>query len=213
VAWSPDGASLASGSSDQTIKVWNTKTGECVSTLTGHTHEVMSVAWNNDGTKLATGSHDKTTKIWAVGSAGTFECQSTGQCRSTRHKGSVTSVAWNNDGSKLATGSWDNTIKIWAVSSAGTFECQSTLTGDRAILCVSFSPNSNILAAGDDGGKIRLYDPETGEVKTTLTTDSRVYSVAFSPDGSRIAAGHHQKIQIFDAQTQAKLRSPLHGHT
>jgi WD40 repeat protein len=43
----------------------------------GHCHFVMSVAWNNDGTKLASGSCDKTVRIWAVGSAGTFECQST----------------------------------------------------------------------------------------------------------------------------------------
>ncbi len=45
-------------------------------TVTGHSDSVMSVEWN-DGTKLATGSYDKTLKIWAVGSAGTFECQST----------------------------------------------------------------------------------------------------------------------------------------
>jgi WD40 repeat protein len=201
VAWSPDGASLASGSSDQTIKVWNTKTGKCVSTLTGHTGQVMSVAWNNDGTKLATGSHDNTTKIWAVGSAGTFECQSTGQCRSTRHKGLVTSVAWNNDGSKLATGSWDNTIKIWAVSSAGTFECQSTLTGDRAILCVSFSPNSNILAAGDDGGKIRLYDPETGEVKTTLTTDSSVTKLEYVDEETLVSGSNDGTMKVWSVAT------------
>ncbi len=36
VGWSPDGNSVASGSSDKTIKVWNAKTGQCVSTLTGH---------------------------------------------------------------------------------------------------------------------------------------------------------------------------------
>ena len=38
---------------------------------------VRSVAWNNDGTKLATGSDDETIRVWSVGSAGTFECQST----------------------------------------------------------------------------------------------------------------------------------------
>ena len=36
VAWSPDGNCMASGSDDKTIKVWNTKTGQCQSTLTGH---------------------------------------------------------------------------------------------------------------------------------------------------------------------------------
>jgi WD40 repeat protein len=36
VIWSPDGKNIASGSHDKTIKVWNTQTGQCVSTLTGH---------------------------------------------------------------------------------------------------------------------------------------------------------------------------------
>ena len=51
---------------------------------------VRSVSWNNDGTKLATGSDDKTVKIWAVGSAGTFECQST----LTGHSQYVTAVSY-----------------------------------------------------------------------------------------------------------------------
>jgi WD40 repeat protein len=76
VAWSPDGT-VASGSADKTIKLWNTNTGQCVSTLSGHSHYVTSVAWNNDGTKLASGSWDKTVKVWSVVSAGDFECQST----------------------------------------------------------------------------------------------------------------------------------------
>ena len=76
VAWSPDGTKVASGSEDNTVKIWETSTGTCQSTLNGHSHSVTSVAWNNDGTKLASGSLDNTVRIWSVGSAGTFECQS-----------------------------------------------------------------------------------------------------------------------------------------
>jgi WD40 repeat protein len=77
VRFSPDGKQVASGSADSTVKIWQVSTGECESTLTGHPHFVNSVAWNNDGTKLASGSCDRTVRIWSVGSAGTFECQST----------------------------------------------------------------------------------------------------------------------------------------
>ena len=68
---------LASGSDDNTIKLWDARSGKVNSTLSGHSSYVFSVAWNNDGTKLASGSYDKTVRIWSVGSAGTFECQST----------------------------------------------------------------------------------------------------------------------------------------
>jgi WD40 repeat protein len=60
VAWSYDGL-LASGSMDNTIKVW--KNEELVCTLTGHADYVMSVAWSHDGL-LASGSADKTIMIW-----------------------------------------------------------------------------------------------------------------------------------------------------
>jgi WD40 repeat protein len=76
VVYSPDGTKIASASMDKTLKIWNAQTGQCVSTLTGHSNWVRSVAWNNDGSKLATGSYETTVKIWAVGSAGTFECVS-----------------------------------------------------------------------------------------------------------------------------------------
>ena len=84
----------------------------------------------------------------------------------------VTSVAWNNDGTKLASGSFDETVRIWSVGSAGTFDCVSTLRGDDVIHCVAFSPDGKILAAGDGinwRGKVRLYDPVTGDVKSTLS--------------------------------------------
>ncbi len=60
--------------------------------MTGHSDRVTFVAWNNDGSKLATGSRDSTVKTWAVGSAGTFECQST--LRLDAGSSGVTSVSF-----------------------------------------------------------------------------------------------------------------------
>ncbi|NRB22012.1 hypothetical protein HRU45_04720 [Candidatus Dependentiae bacterium] len=66
VAWNPDGTQLASGSSDETIKIWNPHAGILLHTLNGHTDWVRSVAWNPDGTQLASGSYDRTIKIWNI---------------------------------------------------------------------------------------------------------------------------------------------------
>jgi WD40 repeat protein len=90
VAFSPDGNILAVGDGNSTnggggggnVLLCDPATGEVKLTLTEHFAPVTSIAWNNHGTKLAIGTgpvvgYYWTVKIWSVGSAGTFECQST----------------------------------------------------------------------------------------------------------------------------------------
>jgi WD40 repeat protein/tRNA A-37 threonylcarbamoyl transferase component Bud32 len=66
VAWSPDGAVLATGLSDGTVILWDAETFERLLTLEGHTSVVESIAWSPDGTMLASGSYDQTVLLWRV---------------------------------------------------------------------------------------------------------------------------------------------------
>ena len=68
VAFSPDGKTLASGSMDDSIKLWDVASGKNTATLKGHDNDVYSVAFSPDGKTLASGSIDQTIKLWDVAS-------------------------------------------------------------------------------------------------------------------------------------------------
>ena len=121
VTWNPDGSMIASGSEDNTIKLWDAQSGKENSNLTLDS-SVTSVAFSPDGSQIAVG-HFKKIQL--------FDTQTQVKLGSplNGHSRPVMSVAWNNDGTKLASGSCDKTVRIWSVGSAGTFECESTLNG------------------------------------------------------------------------------------
>jgi WD40 repeat protein len=64
VAFSPDGTTLATASTDRTARLWEAATGTCRTTLSGHTDQVLGVAFSPDGTTLATASTDRTARLW-----------------------------------------------------------------------------------------------------------------------------------------------------
>lgn len=106
VVFSPDGHTLASGSFDQTIKLWDIASGEAVRTLRGHIGSVTSVAFSPDGNTLASGSGDTKIKLWSLTSGKGLQTL-------TGYTGIVFSVVFSPDGQTLASGSFDKKIMIW----------------------------------------------------------------------------------------------------
>ena len=205
VAFSPDGSTLASGSEDRTIKLWDAQTGALKRTLTGHTSFVYSVAFSPDGKTLASGSDDKTIKLWDA-QTGALKRTLTG------HGVDVNAVAFSPDGKTLASGSDDYTIKLW---DAQTGALKRTLTGHtNPVMSVAFSPDGSTLASASYDKTVKLWDVQTGSEKFTLTGHPHyVMSVAFSPDGKTLASGcGGDTVKLWDAQT-GELKRTLIGHT
>ncbi|MBW4606442.1 MAG: AAA-like domain-containing protein [Hassallia sp. WJT32-NPBG1] len=205
VAFSSDGKTVASGSWDRTIKIWDISTGKLIRTLTGHSQVVSSVAFSSDGKTVASGSWDKTIKIWDI---------SIGKLIRTLkgHSSYVNSVAFSSDGKTIAFGSRDKTIKIWDIS---TGKLIRTLTGHtESVSSVAFSSDGKTVASGSDDKTIKIWDISTGKLIRTLTGHSSlVWSVAFSSDGKTVAFGSGDNtIKIWDIST-GKLIHTLTGHT
>ncbi|KAK0703385.1 hypothetical protein B0T26DRAFT_658964 [Lasiosphaeria miniovina] len=173
VTFSPDGQRLASGSGDNTVKIWDAASGQCRQTLEGHRNSVWSVAFSPDGQRLASGSSDNTVKIWDAAS---------GQCRQTLegHRHSVLSVTFSPDGQRLASGSGDNTVKIWDAASG---QCRQTLEGHRgSVWSVAFSPDGQRLASGSGDNTVKIWDAASGQCRQTLEGHRGSASSVFSLD-------------------------------
>jgi len=193
IAWSPDGTRLAS-TSDETVRVWGARTGNCLATLTGHTYTVTSVAWAPDGARLASASWDKTVWVWNP---------ETGKCLITLegHKDVVTSVAWSPDGARLASASSDTTVRVWEVASG---DCLATLTGHtKSVTSVAWAPDGARLASASWDKTVWVWNLETGKCLITLEGHKDVVtSVAWAPDNKHLAsASWDTTVRAWDART------------
>lgn len=191
VAFSPDGKTLASGSNDRTVKLWDIDSSELRGTLVGHTDGVYSVAFSPDGRSLASGSNDTTVNLWDV---------QTQELRRTLvgHTGAVYSVSFSEDGKELFSGSNDKTVRVWDPYSG---ELKRTLRSlDDSVDAVATSPDGNTLASASLDNTVKLRDIGTGELKFSLTGHRRtVTSVAFSADGKTLASGSFDKtVRLWD---------------
>ncbi|KAJ5774917.1 WD-repeat protein [Penicillium paradoxum] len=202
IAFSPNDQLLASGSADNTVRLWDTTTGALSQTLEGHVSVIASVVFSPDGRLLVTGSDDKTIQFWDP---------TTGALQRTIESpsGPVRSVSISPD-SRLVVSGADDRVWLWKIA---TGELHSTLEGHSGfVTSVSFSPNGRIVASGSTDMTVRLWDPITGALQRSLDISSFVHSVVFSPDGKLLASGSRDGIaRLWDPATGVLLYSLSHS--
>ena len=187
VAFHPVFSSLASGSDDTTIKIWDWELGELERTIKGHTRAVLDVDFGGPrgGTLLASCSSDLTIKLW----------DPSDEYKNIRtlpgHDHSVSAVRFIPSGAAgsplsgnlLVSASRDKTLRIWDVT---TGYCVKTIHGHAEwIRDVAPSIDGRFLISAGDDRVPRLWDVSSGETKATfLGHEHNIICVTFAPAAS-----------------------------
>ena len=207
VAFSPDGTRLASGSTDTTVRLWDTTGDGDWVTLQKHTGPTNVLAFSPDGKMLASGSTDKTVQLWDT---------TTGEplATLTGHINGITALAFSPDGQTLVSGGTDGTIRFWktatgvpvdtlitghthSIKAATFFEDHS-----RGEVTLKKHPSKNpLLVSAAFNGEITFWDVETSQRSTVQNIGHRDWysAVAFSPDGTKLVSEAADGTWVFGA--------------
>jgi WD40 repeat protein len=210
LAWSPDGKQIATGSFDQTARVWDVATGRSMVTFTGHAGDLAvpkGIQWNNPEYRPS---------FWGLG----------------ENSLEIGVIAWSSDRRRLASVSrfpgvgapFFGVVRLWDPDTGATVR---TLQGPGGeIWAMAWSPDGRRLATvhhptkqnAAGNAEVRVWDAATGENRFTFAYDPhfRVSSgsvpLAFSPDGGRITMQSGKTVMIWDVAARKEVLT-LPGQT
>ncbi|CAG8541512.1 1493_t:CDS:2 [Paraglomus occultum] len=228
---------IISGSRDDTIKVWDIKTGYCVRTYRGHKASVLCLQY--DDKIIVSGSSDATIIIWDLATGEilrTLEGHTESVLNLRFNDTHIVSCSkdrtvriWRRDSLKrprvleghraavnaiqfqddyVVSASGDRTIKLWSLS---TGECIRTFDGhSRGIACIQF--DGRIIVSGSSDRTIKVFDVQTGLcIRTLIGHEDLVRTLQF--EGNRIVSGSYDEtVKVWDLQSGELVANLAHVH-
>jgi WD40 repeat protein len=207
IDFSPDGLLLISGSSDETVRLWDLSTHTQFNETLDINLPVECVAFSPNGSVLAICQNDNIL-LWDIPT-----WQQKGDLLNG-HSDWIRSIQFNPDGKKLVSGSSDGTVRLWDVQLGE--QLGEALTGHtKHVNAIAISSDGSIIASGGYDRTIRIWDVSTGgQIGEALHGHSdSVYSISLNSDGTVLASGgSDESIRLWDIATMQQIGEPLYGH-
>lgn len=208
-SFNPQGSLVATGSYDETLRLWDVRTAKCIVAQTAHQEPVTSLAFSGDGTLLATGSYDGLVRVWDVAS---MQCMLTIVVHDTLANGyaPVTHARFTPNGRFVLSGSLDGKLRLWDYYyTPKRASCVRTFEGHvNAKYCLdSVFLRSGLLVSGSEDGSVVMWDLQNAQVVSTLRgaehqPTAPILSVAVNPAQDVLLASSNKSILMWHHQTE-----------
>ncbi|KAM0338618.1 hypothetical protein ACHAPU_011274 [Fusarium lateritium] len=185
MTFSADGQRFVCGSENGIVEIQDmARRGKSLLTLEAHDSRVLAVIFSPSGNMLAT-QCARLVKIWNI--------ETTGECLHTFEAGQIDlrfttymyywTMAFSSDESQFAFTKGEHNIEIHDLTDQSTYQLEM-----ENVLSLAFSPDGLSLAAGDNGGNVKIWDLRTKDAQElTLKSDGWSLAIAFSTDGKLLA--------------------------
>ncbi|CAB4401166.1 unnamed protein product [Rhizophagus irregularis] len=199
-----EGREIVSGSSDNTLRIWDTENSKEMGILEGHESRIWDVSSNKIGTMVSSASGDGSIKLWDTSK---HVCVTS----FTEHSSDVYSVRFHPGDNHIVTGGYDKIIRLYDVSAGRLVK---TFTGHQlSVSKTIFNPLGNLIVSGSKDNTIKFWDIVSGLCIRTISSHlGEVTSVEMNSSGTLLlSSSKDNSNRLWDVRMTRPIRR-LKGH-